>query len=251
MGAIPDVEENEAMRWGKLLESIVASEAGKQIGGEVSMHGMMLRSVEHPHLFCTLDAMILVNGDEYPLEIKCTNRQWNWDLGQIPDDFRIQVQHQLIVTGHSHAYIAILASGNRLYWTKVMRDEAMQAWMIDRLGSFWSSIRKGSPPEIDGSASSKATLDALFPEEVSGKIVMLPADVLDLDLERQMLKADVERSTIRIDEIDNQIRMLIASGEEGHLPDGTVYRWKTVKFGERVVAAGSYRSLRRIAAKKG
>jgi putative phage-type endonuclease len=251
LGLSEDVIENEAMSWGRRLEPIVAEQAAIEIGARVGMHGFLLRSLDYPFLICTLDAMLeFPDGSRLPMEVKCTNRIFNWEAGEIPDDFRIQVQHQLAVTGFSAAYLAVLVSGNKLLWTRIERDDTFIALMIQELSEFWKRVQSKIPPAMDGSESARRVLESMFPRP-DGRTVALPGYVMDLDSERELIRANQAVNERRMNEIDNQIKLEIGDAEIGLLPDGTRFRWSLVSRKEYIVPASEYRRLSRSTPGKG
>jgi len=62
-----------------------------------------------------------------------------WD-GAIPDEYVLQIQHYLSVTGYKGAYIAVLIGGNSFRWKFVERDEELIAILIQLERDFWECV---------------------------------------------------------------------------------------------------------------
>ena len=48
----------------------------------------------------------------------------------IPDEYQLQIQHYMAVTGYAGAYIAVLIGGNTFRWKFVERDEELISMLI-------------------------------------------------------------------------------------------------------------------------
>lgn len=252
--ATPD---NEQMKWGRILEPVVAAEAAAEIReaissvGRMRLSGDMLRSVEHPVLLATLDAVLEDDaGTPLPLEVKVTARAGDWHDG-VPAHYAVQVQHQLAVTGAPRAYIAALIGGNRLVWEEVPRNEDfILGTLIPAARKFWQRVEDRIPPAADGSEATKAALAALYPRD-TGEVIALPGHFLDLDAERQTLSEQIASHKARLDAINNEIRAALGDASVGVLPDGTRYSCKWQERRSYTVPASEGRVLRRSAAKGG
>jgi len=251
LGLAPDFVDNEAMRWGRILEPIVVDEAALEIGGSSAtyvMSGDMLRSKHHPFMLATLDAWIVRGAETLPLEVKVSSRAGDWDNGA-PPHYRAQVQHQLAVTGAPRGYIAGLLGGTRLVWEEVERDpDFIDNHLIPALADFWGRVTDQIPPAADGSKASAAALKALYPKD-TGEEIALPGHLIDLDIERQVIKEASKRNADRLAEIDNEIKQALGSASVGRLASGVSYTYRFSERREYVVAASSGRTLRRSGAK--
>lgn len=73
--------------------------------------------------------------------------------------------HQLAVTGKQAADVAVLLGGQHLEIYRMERVEQMIAGLIELELKFWHCVQTNTPPPIDGSASSEATLRCLYPQD--------------------------------------------------------------------------------------
>ena len=122
---LPYQESGEAAYWGSLLEELVRTEFTKRTGIEVKTVKQLLRNEENPFMQANLDGIC-----EHPelgtciFEAKTASAykaaEWN---DTIPDEYMLQIQHYMAVTGYKAAYIAVLIGGNTFRWKFIERDE--------------------------------------------------------------------------------------------------------------------------------
>ena len=98
----------------------------------------------------------------------------------IPDEYQLQVQHYMAVTGFQAAYLAVLIGGNTFRWKLVERDDEL----IDMLTSFetvfWQHVQNMTPPPLDGSDASAKFLAERFPNSVPKSQITLPPSANEL-----------------------------------------------------------------------
>lgn len=246
LGETGEQEETEAMRWGTLLEPVVIAEFGKVTGRPVLRDGDLVRSNDHPFMLATCDASQTKerwSGVPGVLEIK-TSGFGNWEDG-IPRHVWVQIQHQMAVTGKTWGSVAVLLGGNRLKWADVERDDKFIAeTLIPELADFWQRVQDRRPPKPDGSESAREALKALYPDD-DGSTVQLPGDLIDLDREREALRLQRKDMDARLELIDQEIKAAIGGASAGVLASGVTYTHKLQHRKETVLAATSFRVLRR------
>ena len=107
---MPAQEAGEAAYWGTQLEGLVRAEFTKRTGIEVEHRMELLRSDEHPFMQANLDGTC-VHPELGPciFEAKTASafKAGEWEDG-IPDEYFLQVQHYMAVTGYGGCYIAAL-----------------------------------------------------------------------------------------------------------------------------------------------
>ena len=117
-GQLPTQEAGEAAYWGTQLEPLVRAEFTRRTGIEVTHTMQLLQSVEHPFMLANLDGTC-----EHPdfgpciFEAKTASayKAKEWD-NSIPEEYLLQIQHYMAVTGYRGAYIAALIGGNTFRW---------------------------------------------------------------------------------------------------------------------------------------
>lgn len=166
-------DESEAMRWGTLLEPVIAQELERR-GYEV-MPAAPAGYVDdnRPWMHGHPDGFTHIEGTSAILEIKTTSawspRQWD-EQGGTPFANVMQLHHYFELTGYSVGLLAVLVGGQRLETRVVQRDDAVIARMLELEGEFIDYLRRREPPPPDGSHSASDALSALFPSGGGGVV---------------------------------------------------------------------------------
>jgi len=160
---VAEFESNERMKWGTVLEHTIAETVAKEQGWEARPMKEYMRDTE---LRAGSSFDWSIEGDNPGiLEVKNVDGlvyRNNWTETEAPLHIEMQVQHQLMVSGRSYAYIAVLVGGNELHLIERKRDEVVISRMREEIMKFWKSIDDNEPPEPDFQA------DAQFIAEVYG-----------------------------------------------------------------------------------
>lgn len=200
-----DLSEIERVQWGIKLEDLVAREFVARTGMKVRRVNQRQRHKAKQHFVAQIDRRIVGGGI---LECKTTDgaRKSDWDDG-VPDHYLVQVQHQMMVTGESFAYVAVLFGGNTFQFYKVERDNDLIQNMEVILDNFWSLVQTKTPPEpssteearqmwrkpsadvVIGGDDEKSILKDLI--EVKDQIEALKGKQYELELALQMKLQDL------------------------------------------------------------
>ena len=258
LGMAEDQEENDAMRWGKLLEPVIADEFSRQTGLPVQRVDAILQHPDHDWALANVDRLI-VPQDQEPgaLEVKNTSAYLAkaWDEGEVPQHYITQLQWYLWVLGLRWGYFAPLIGGNKLLTDKRMDiDMELVEPMVKVCADFWQMVVLRTPPAPDGSEASTDTLKLLYPHAAPGKIVPL-SEVSEEDIRRYLdlkeeLEAFTEAKEYEIDAIANKIKAELKDGEVGTLAGRPVVTWKETRRAAYTVPESSYRTLRITKTKK-
>jgi putative phage-type endonuclease len=175
IGEIESNVDTEAAYWGNILEDIVAKEFEKRTGKKTQRVNAILIHPDHEWMIANIDRKVV--GESAILECKTTST-WNkdeWKDDEIPQEYIIQLQHYLAVTGYEKAYIAVLIGGNKFVWKELGRDEELINMIIEGEQRFWEMVGNRTPPELDGSQDANAILEYLYPKAEEGTSIELPA----------------------------------------------------------------------------
>ena len=112
------------------------------------------RQRERPWLFATLDGELTdtASGAKGILEVKtCTVQRWGDWNGRVPDQYYIQVLHQMLATGYSYAWLtALLMRGEDCYIRDYQFDRAEcsddLAELVEREERFMQYVRRDRMP---------------------------------------------------------------------------------------------------------
>ena len=158
------LEENERMKWGKRLESIIAHGAAQDQGWDISKMDVYMRDVE-ARMGSSFDFQINSKSDGVGiLEIKNVDgiqyaRNWIDDgQGNIeaPEHIELQVQHQMEVANVNWCAIVALVGGNTQKVVFRNRDRDVGHALRSKVANFWDRVSLNKPPSPD------YTMDAEF-----------------------------------------------------------------------------------------
>lgn len=222
-------EAGEAAYWGTQLESLVRTEFTKRTGIEVCSVNRLLQSEEHPFMLANLDGECLhPNYGTCVFEAKTSSAyrvdEWN---NTIPDEYQLQIQHYLAVTGYMGAYIAVLIGGNTFRWRFIERDEEMISMLIQLESNFWKHVQTNMPPPLDGSEASAQFLGKQFPNSVPLSSIKLPDSAADLMVQYDTASEQMERLTAQKKQAENLLKQMLGDNEAGTIGD-RIITWKTV-----------------------
>ncbi len=245
--ASEDLSDVEAVTWGKVLEPVVGAQYAVRTGRTYEPARELIRSIEHPWALCSLDGWTDAPGNRgtWPLEIKTTSafRAEDWSDGP-PEHYRVQIQHQMLVTGAHQVTIACLLGGQRLVWCDVERDERMIRKLVCQGALFWERIQQRTPPEPDGSESARNALHQLFPSEQEGREIELPMAIAEVIDEWRMAKEEEKAAKERARQAENTIKATMGDAERAYLPGGDAVSWVAQTKKEHVVKESTSRVLR-------
>lgn len=140
-----DVFMTDAMKWGQINEGLARTEYMLRTGHKVTPEGF----AQHDDLMIGVSTDGLVD-DTGNLEIKCLmphNHLYNIAMnGEMPDDYRDQVQGQMWVTGRYWCdfvgYDSRMPKGLDLVVTRVLRDDDYIMKLEARVGEFLDDVRR-------------------------------------------------------------------------------------------------------------
>jgi putative phage-type endonuclease len=232
-GRLPDRdEEPEYMRWGRLLEDAITKEFEVRTSLFVRRRQSMLSHRERPWMKATIDGAVTDDpaGALLPLgvlEIKTVAgfKSDAWADDAIPDHFRIQVLHQLIVTGQQHAWVAVLFGGQRLEIREVDLDEDDAASLIALEEAFWKRVQDDEPPAGDGTEGSTSSLRAAYANG-GGRPVALGDEALGLIVERLAATAEMNLAEKRKATAEQGLMALLGDAEVGLIDGRPRVTWK-------------------------
>ena len=228
-GQMPHQEAGEAAYWGKRLESLVKEEFTMRTGIEITPVNQILQSEEHSFMLANLDGLCKhPNYGACIFEAKTASAyksgEWKDD---IPDEYILQVNHYMAVTGCKGAYIAVLIGGNTFKWRFIERDEELITMLIQLEAEFWKQVQENVPPPLDGSEASAKFLNERFPDSVPLTKVELTKDAAALIKQYDAACEQLERITEQKQEAENLLKEMIGEHEAGIIGD-VIITWKGV-----------------------
>ena len=241
-----NLDDVERIRWGNVMEPITILEYAQPYysGRPAERSGICYRSIAHPWLLATLDAITLhpVHG-RIPLEVKGLDafRAETWQDGP-PDRVYYQVQSQMLVTGTPCAVVACTIGGNRLVWCDVKRDESAIARIILAGSRFWALVQSGEMPENDATPEWARAFALANPE--NGTTATLDESLRGYADELARVKAEIKRLETEEQRMKNDVIAAIGAASEARFDDGPGWTYRAQTRAEHVVKASTFRVLR-------
>lgn len=228
------IEETEAMLWGKLLEAPIRDELARR--AEVTIleaPPRMLRSLVHVWATATPDA---ITTDGEPVEVKNLSHGYDAEAWaeQIPEKYLLQCQHQMLVTGAQRCLFGALIWGSRLIWEWVPRDEGRIRQIIKAGSEFWDHVERGDCPPSDGNPYARKTLAKLvtdddtvelFESEIGGHLERFEK----AKAEHAKRAKEEKRAKRQLEAEKDELAKVLGTHREGVTSTGWRLRWKETK----------------------
>lgn len=169
-----DIGDRDAVRFGILLEAIVAKEFARRTGKKVRRMRKTRVHKKFDFMLANIDRDIV--GERAGLECKTASAwlQQHWgDTGtdDLPLYYLTQCAHYMEVLDYDRWYCAVLIGGQDFRWYVIERNEAIATALIEKESQFWRSVLSGVPPE----ATSFADMVTLYPADNSPTVVATDA----------------------------------------------------------------------------
>lgn len=247
-----EAAETEAAEWGKILEGPIATRYAKETERPVEEPPpySIIKRESRPIATATLDRLVWLAPVWAPLELKTAHftlgKKWT---EEIPLEYMVQVQHQMMVWGTAVASIAALIGGSTFVWADVTADPEFQEMLYAELEAFWKRLEAQEPPPIDGTPGTRELLKKLYAKD-SGEVIALPSEAMEWDEKIAELKAQQKVIEEELARHENMLIQRLGTASAGSLPNGTMWTYKSQTRAAHMVKESTYRVLRRHAAKE-
>ncbi|MHC1722921.1 MAG: YqaJ viral recombinase family protein [Aminipila sp.] len=209
--------DSEAAYWGHTLESVVREEFAKRSGLTVNTVPCMYQHEEHRFMLANLDGEVYdpkYGTCVFEAKTASAFKHAEWNV-EIPEEYYLQVQHYMAVTGYKGAYIAALIGGNQFVWKFIERDDEVISLLIRLEGAFWNYVKTKQVPPIDGSKASTEILAKIYPRAVQDKEVELGEEGL-VYIEQYLEAQEQEKKIKEIkDLVGNKLKEMLGDSEIG------------------------------------
>ena len=228
-GQIKPKESGEAAYWGTILEPIVRKEFSLRSNLKVKIIKSMLQHSKYDFMLANLDGVVIdPECGECIFEAKTASvfKSDQWKDDNIPQEYMLQIQHYMAVTGYNKTYIAVLIGGNQFKYKVVERDDELINMLIKLEEDFWEHVVTNTPPPMDGSEASKELLNKLYPLSNAKTQIILPDESINL-INQYELSKDKEKEACEMkEEAVNKLKIMLGDFECGNSNDRTVL-WKS------------------------
>lgn len=229
-GQVDPEEAGEAAYWGTVLEPIVRNEFKNRTGLKVDIINSMLSHPEHKFMLANVDGIVLgEDGKKCIFEAKTASayKAEQWEDDKIPEEYMLQIQHYMAVTGLNSTYIASLIGGNKFIYKLIERDDELIDMIIQIEYNFWECVVNNVPPAVDGSESCSNLIIRLFPSAKLKSIITLPEEAFTLVEQYNSAKEQEKIFSEMKEEAANKLKVMLGENETGIINDITV-SWKNV-----------------------
>lgn len=222
------IADNERMKWGRRLESVIAHGVAEDRGWTIKPLKMYVRDPLY-RMGASFDFEIL--GDPRGpgvLEVKNVDRlqfMRGWTDDEAPAHIEVQLQAQLTVLeelGYTWGAIAALVGGNEPVIIERAFDAEVAAAMRSEATAFWRSIADGTPPPPVFPDDAQAVIRQHWMAE-PGTLADLTHDARAAELAAAYLDAQ-RRETLASDEKESckaELLQIIGDREKAICPGGT------------------------------
>jgi putative phage-type endonuclease len=235
-----DLSDNEAVQMGIELEDTVARLFTKKTGMAVRRAPQNYTLPGCDWARCQVDR--LVTGTDELLEVK-TASAWNekeWEGEEIPTAYILQVQWQLLITGRSVGWIAVLIGGQKFRYKKIEQNAEIQAKMLESASAFWAMVQNNTPPVVE--AADNSFMVELYPT-AGPEIAEASQDIVAAVDLLQQTKMQIKDLTETKDLLEAQIKDSIKGFGGIKTPKWTI-KWSFVKGSTYTVTKEDGRMLR-------
>lgn len=218
--------DNPAMRWGRMLEGVVARAYEEETGNPVRAPAVVTQYHRvWDWMGASVDRVARVGGEDRILE--CKTAAWaqedHWGepgTDEIPDPYLLQVQHQMAVTGHKLADVAVLIGGQDFRVYTVNRSEELIDRVREITEDFWRRVKRREPPPPDWTHPATLPLVRSL-HGIDGAVkVRLGDDAARLADQYERLKAKESEAGLARREAMGRLVWMMGEAGEGLLPDG-------------------------------
>ena len=237
-GQIEPQEAGEAAYWGNVMEPIIRDEFTLRTSLNVRLVPSILQHPVHSFMLANLDGIVddTIHG-ECIFEVKTASqfKKEQWEKS-IPEEYMLQLQHYMAVTGFERSYIAVLIGGNQLKYKTVERNDELIEMIISLEQHFWDCVVDNIPPEIDGAEASSELINRLYPTSNTCKID-LPREASNLIIQFEIAKNKEKEALEMKDEAANKLKAMLCENETGVVGD-RIITWKTIsseKFNSKIL----------------
>ncbi|WP_174351849.1 lambda-exonuclease family protein [Paenibacillus sp. JMULE4] len=217
IGQAPPESQSEAAEWGTLLEPLIADKfARNHPEWAITEKKVIYSHPKYEWALGNLDRMIICpDRGRGILEIKTASEylKHEWDDGNIPDYYFVQLQWYMFVCGLDWGYFATLIGGNKYREYEVYRDDELIGQLLRLASDLWyNHILPRTPPPFDGSDASTNLLNRLYPDASESSIKLEDVGLIEKYLEKKQQIKDLEEE---FSEVENLIKAILGNHEIG------------------------------------
>lgn len=226
-GEADEQPDTPAMWFGRNMEPVIRAryelETGHQVEPSVFCH-----HAEHNFMLAHLDGIAtLPGGERRVLEIKTARHGGDWGeegSADIPQEYALQVQHYLFVTGMRTADVAVLIAGSDFRIYHVPADAELQSMILEAASAFWRRVQSGNPPPpmTSDDCLSLWRIPQRQTAEATGQALADAAELANV-------KRRIGELETRKEELETAIKSVMADAEDLMAGGRVVATWRATK----------------------
>lgn len=215
LGLLPEVEDNNRMRFGRDFEAIVAKWFSEDTGFKVENRHAIFQSAEFPWMLANIDRWIV--GQKAILECKTAfymfqKEKWGPDgSDEVPDEYLFQIYHYMIVFGVRVGYLSVVFTDtkeSRNYKFDLNEDLAEQ--IIDGTREFWHN---NVLAKIEPDLSTMEDVVSKYPSNTEAALVA-SAPMLELCKAHEINRQEIKEMEASQDKLKVEIGTFIGNHRE-------------------------------------
>ena len=219
IGLAAEKPDSEAMRQGRDLEAYVAQRFCEQTGKSVRRCNAMMQHSEYDFIIANVDRLVV--GEKSGLECKTMSVRSpaypKLENGDVPEQYYVQCQHYMMVTGLKKWYLAILVLGDGFYCFEIDWEQREQDALLQAEVDFWQNhVLPRIPPAPDGSDACTAALRALHMQD-DGSEIDLP-EAVDTVKRLEEIRQTVQELNDEKQMLENTLKAKIGAAAIAHVP---------------------------------
>lgn len=235
-------KESAAMEWGNRLEKVVADKFAESHAFDL-IPGRPIAHLEHGFIGGTPDFIYVeADGSQGVLEVKTTNQYnaKNWDNGECPDEYLLQLQWYLMLTGLTFGYLAVLIGGQDYREVKVTADPKLHKNLLTIATNFWHNyVETKTPPPCEMKAETIALVYGR--DDGTTKQIAKPPSFIELLKQKE---AEIKVIEAEVEAMKNEIKQALGESTFGLVDNRFLVEWKTVNRKGYEVKPTSYRQFK-------
>jgi putative phage-type endonuclease len=239
------IGDAEAVRWGTLLEDVVAREYSERTDRSIQRVSRVLRHPAHEWAIGNIDRAVVSPGSRVRvaddggtllgaqglLEVKTASAykagEWgrDGDDDAVPVHYQAQVMWYLGITGQPWCDVAALIGGQRMIVRRIERDDETIAAMLERADDFWHRhVLTHQPPE----PAKAKDVERLFPTD-NGEAVEADEELLAAYNAAREAKSRIAQAEAEFEAATERIKLALGERCALTINGKPLVTWKSSK----------------------
>lgn len=217
-----EIEENEYLRAGRLLEEPIAQMFQEETGYTIFKPKKAIYiSEEEPIFRASIDRLYKTFDNVHNI-LDCKNTRL--DIDEVVPYHFVQVQWYLGIYGGEAGTVAYLCGGYKLKYFEFSRDDNLISMLQDQAREFWNKyiLTKTPPP-----ATNQEDLKHLFPKALPNTFITADDSLLDKVKDLQRIKITIKDLEKQAGQLEFTIKEYLQDKEAIRYEDKEILTYKT------------------------